>query len=247
MLLYLASIPLVVGTVHELVDPRPGADVERPDALGGIEFMAGYGQQIHPQIIHARRYLAHGLGRIGVKGDGVGARNGANGGKRLERADFVVGMHDGDEKRIRSDGGFYRRGVYLPHVIDRQAGGLDAETLQKTAHFQDGRMLDGTRDQVAAAVRRHDDAFQGMVVGLRTAARKDDRFRRTIQEFGDLAAGVGHGLPGCAAIGMAAGGVAERRLPEGLHGVGHFGCNGCRSVVVQIDRWFHNGVSRPPF
>ena len=51
------------------VSVTPAADVQRPDALRGIQLVPGDRQQIDAQLAHVHRHLAERLGGVGVDQD----------------------------------------------------------------------------------------------------------------------------------------------------------------------------------
>ena len=57
--------------------------------------MTGDGQQINAQLIHAGGDLAHRLGRVGMQQHPAPLRDFRDFFERLQRACFIVGMHDG--------------------------------------------------------------------------------------------------------------------------------------------------------
>ena len=90
-----------VGDLHAL------ADVERADALGRVELVAGKAEHVHVPVVHVDGHGAHGLHRVGVEQHTRFMGNFADLADGLDGADFVVGGHDGDEDRIRADGIFH--------------------------------------------------------------------------------------------------------------------------------------------
>src|SRR5581483_129073 len=127
------------------------AYIERADPLGRVELVPDDREQVHAQVIHVHWYFADRLRRVGVQGDPVAARDVANLGEWLERANLIVGVHDGDERRLRCDGRLHRRWIHHPPLVDRQIGHAEAVTLLEIATGgKHGRMLDLARDQVGA-------------------------------------------------------------------------------------------------
>jgi hypothetical protein len=76
-------------------------DTERANAFGGIELVAGYRQEVDAQLVHLCWNFSDGLGGVGVEGDPTVPRDASDFRDRLDRADFIVGMHDGDHDRAR--------------------------------------------------------------------------------------------------------------------------------------------------
>ena len=59
---------LAAAADHRLqAHPRPAADVERADALGPVDLVAGDAHQVDLHRLDVERDLADGLGRVGVE------------------------------------------------------------------------------------------------------------------------------------------------------------------------------------
>lgn len=96
-----APAALMSGAVDERLDLDPPANVERADALGGIDLVARDGEKIDPElIIDLRRDLADGLGGVGVQEHAALAGDLRDLGDRLDRADLVVRVHDADQTGV---------------------------------------------------------------------------------------------------------------------------------------------------
>jgi hypothetical protein len=54
-----AQAVLVARAVDQRVKRGARADIERADALGGIELVAGHGEQVHAELVDVDRHLAH--------------------------------------------------------------------------------------------------------------------------------------------------------------------------------------------
>ncbi len=59
--------------------------------------MARDRKQIHAEVVHVAGDMPCGLHGIGVEQSAISMRNAAEPGDVLNGADFVVGLHDGDE------------------------------------------------------------------------------------------------------------------------------------------------------
>ena len=64
-----AKAALVVAAVEELLQRRAGADVERADSFGAVNFVGGEGKQIDLQGVYVDGQLAGGLHGVGVEVD----------------------------------------------------------------------------------------------------------------------------------------------------------------------------------
>ena len=169
-----AAVALVVGAVHELFQPDAGPDVQRADALGGVELVAGHGEEIDAEVVHLDGDLADGLGAVAVHQDAAAVGDFGDLRDGLNAADLVIGVHDGDEDGFGSDGLLDLPGVNHAVLVDRQVGGATALAFQVAADFGHGRMLDRRRDDVVALVTMGaGDALDGVIVGLGAAAGED--------------------------------------------------------------------------
>ena len=93
-----------MAAVEKLAQARAAANVERADALGRVEFVAGEGEQIDLQRVHVERNFPGGLHGVGVEIDVGFGGDAADFFERLDGAELVVGVHDGDENGFGADG-----------------------------------------------------------------------------------------------------------------------------------------------
>ena len=145
-----AAVALVAGAVHELFQPDAGPDIQRADALGSVEFVAGHGEQVDAQVVHLDGDLADGLGTVAVHQGAVAVGDFSDLGDGLDGTDLVVGVHDGDQRRFRRDGLLNLSSVNHAVLVDRQVGGAEPVRLQVAADLGHGRMLDRRGDDVVA-------------------------------------------------------------------------------------------------
>lgn len=95
---------LVVAAVKQLLQASPAANVERTNALGGIQFMPGKRKQIKLEPLDVDGSFSRGLHGIGVEIN-VGLFGGASDFLEwLNGAQFVVGVHDGDQHGLFAKG-----------------------------------------------------------------------------------------------------------------------------------------------
>ena len=111
-------------------------------------------------------------------------------GDRLDRACFVVGVHHGDENRIRPQGAANVFGVDDAIRTGRDEGILDARWIQLPAGIEHGGMLDLARDHVLFEGRDFgaDRAHDGQVVRLRSAAGEDQLLGLAAEQSSHFAA-----------------------------------------------------------
>ena len=175
-----------------------GADVEGTDAFGGVHFMAAEGVEVDAESGEIQGEAAGDLDAVGVEEGSSVMGEGGKFGDRLEGAELVVGVHDGDEAGLWAEGGLQGGGGYQTVRVRLQDGevGVTGERLG------DGGMFERGGDDVAVG------AGEGEVVGFSSAAREDDFFGRAAEAGGELAAGGFEELFGALAMLMDAGGVA---------------------------------------
>ena len=180
--------------------------------------------------------LADGLGAVAVHQSAVAVSDCGDLRDGLDRADLVVGVHDGDEEGFGGDGLLDLLRVDETVFVDGEVGGADALRLQVAADLGHRGVLDGRSDDVVAAVTvGSGDSLDGVVVGLGAAAGEDEIVFRAAEHTGNLLAGAVDSLTSGETEGVAAGGVAEEPVHVGQHGLGDGGVDGSGGVVVQVD------------
>ena len=128
----------------------PVTDVKRADSLGGINLVPGHREQIHPQFVHKGRDLAHRLGCVCVHKNALLAGQFGDVADGLDGADLVVGVHDGDQDGVGSDGGVHIGRVHQSVCIHRKDGYGKTMPLHETVHLEYSRVLDTRGDEVAS-------------------------------------------------------------------------------------------------
>ncbi len=168
----------------------------------------------------------------------MGARG--DGGDVLEHAGLVVGSHDADEQRGRTQR-IVEEGEIEPSVgLDGKDDGLKALASEVAHGFEDAGMLGRERHEAAPLVagvqREADGALDGEVVRFGGAGGEDDFARVGAEQSGDFGAGRCNGLCREAprlvgvAVRVAIGGREERPHRDEDARVA-FGCR----LVVEID------------
>ena len=146
-----AAVAFVMAAVKLRSERRAGADVERADALGAINFVRGDGEQIHAEVIHVERELAGGLHGVAVEvhirfgGDAADFFDGLN------RAEFIVCVHHADENCFGAQRAANFFGIDDARAPDWHVGDVDALLFERLAGVEDRVMLDRRGDDVLAA------------------------------------------------------------------------------------------------
>src|SRR6516164_10981057 len=89
------------GSMNQRIEARAGADVQGTDPFRRVQLVAGDGQEIDAELVHASGDFAHGLRRVRVERNPVLASNACASLNRLEGPDLVVCVHQADQQRIR--------------------------------------------------------------------------------------------------------------------------------------------------
>ena len=97
------AIALVMPAVQQRPQNRALAHVERSDTLGAVQFVRGEGQQIDAELLHIDGNFADRLHRVRMKVNIAVAREAADLFQRLNRAQFVVRVHDRDQHSFRAN------------------------------------------------------------------------------------------------------------------------------------------------
>lgn len=82
------------------------AHVKGTDTLGAVNLVTGKAHEVNLEFFRIQVHLAHGLRGVAVVKHAVPAAHFADCGNILNDADFVVDGHHGNERRVRTDGGF---------------------------------------------------------------------------------------------------------------------------------------------
>ena len=224
-----AHAALVSAAVHLRGDPHAGvllSDIEGADTFRAIDLMGRKRHQVDPHILHIDRDFADALRRIAMEEHALFLGDLADFLHRVNRADFIVGEHHGDQDRFVRD--------RLPHVfrihhaefIHREIGdGRLALRFEGLGGVDDGAVFGGGGDDVVALLLVHlQHALDGQIVRFSRAAGEDDFFGISLDQLRDLLAGVFNRFFCRPAEGMvAAGGVAELLDEVGQHGLQHPG------------------------
>src|SRR5581483_4285611 len=239
---------LMMTAIEKLLEPRAAANVESADSLRSVEFVRGEGKQIHAEFVNVHGELSNGLHGVGVKVDIVLRRDAADFLERLDGAEFVVGVHDGNEAGVRANGFANRFGIDEAIAIHRQVGDTDASPanvffgatcrggFNRLAGVEDGFVFEvGGDDVLGGTGSIADDAEDGVIVRFGAAAGEDDFLGTRVEKSGDLFASGFHGGPGALADGVDRRGVAEFRRKIGQHRVEDLGIDGGGGVMVEVD------------
>src|SRR3990172_375418 len=87
---------------RDRVERHLGAAYESSNPLGRVKLVAGKRQHIHAELAHVNPNLTRRLCRVRVQDDASSPGQSRNVGNGLNRADFVIRVHDRNERRVRT-------------------------------------------------------------------------------------------------------------------------------------------------
>ena len=161
------------------------------------------------------------MGQIGDFGDGL---NGAH---------LVIGMHDGNQNGLWSNGSGHIIGINQSVTIDLQIGHFKTFIFQKTTHLNYRGMFNGRGNDVVALIPISiSHTFNRIIVGLGPAAGENDFIDTAAEHVSYLSSGRFHGFFGGNAVPMTTGRIAKMFIQIRQHGLSHPRINGRRSVII---------------
>jgi hypothetical protein len=217
------------------------ANVEGADSLGTVDLVAGDGHEVDVVGDDVDGDLADGLNGVAMEEDTLLMAELADGLDGLDDADFVVGVHDGDEDGLvgafGDDGALEVFHVNEAVGLDGEVGDAEAGLLETLTGVEGGLVLGDLGDDVVAALLVHlGNTLDGEVGALGGAGGEDDLLGGATDEAGDLFAGLLDTLLGFPAEGVVArGGVAEDAGEVGHHGFEHARVERRGGVIVHVD------------
>mgnify|MGYP001196551236 FL=1 len=154
----------------------------------------------------------------------------------LDRAYFVVRVHDRDEDGFGRDGFLDLFGVHQTVAIYGEVRHGEALPFQVAADFLDGGVFDGRGDNVTPSMPvAGRDAFDRVVVGFGAAAGKHHSARFATEQSRDLSPSSVHAISHLDAEGVAARRIAEAVPDVRHHRVGDLWVDGRGRVIVEVD------------
>ena len=141
-----AEAALVMAAIEKFAEARAAFDEECANAFGGVELVAGEREQIELQGFDVDGNFSRGLYGVGVEVDVGFGSDAADFGERLDSAEFVVGVHHGDENGFGAKGAAEFVEVDQAFAIDRKVGDGDALLFEGLAGVEDRFVFDGGGD-----------------------------------------------------------------------------------------------------
>jgi len=226
----------VVATVEELLQTRAAANVESADTFGAVKLVRGDGKKIDAEGFYIERNFSGGLHGVGVEIDIALRGEFADLSERLHGAEFVVGVHDGDERGVRAKGFFDLVDSDDAVGIDREISDGHAVLFERLAGVEDGFVFDvGGDDMLGGAGSGADDSENGVIVGLGSTAGEDNFLRTGVEKCGDLIARGFDGGASALADSVDRGRIAEFGGEIGKHCVEDGRFDGGGGVEIEVD------------
>ena len=214
------------------------ADVEARSALWTVDLVGGEREHVDAERLDVERQLAEGLDRVDVERDAVLARDAADRLDRLQGSDLTVRVHDADRQGVRANRAPHLVRVHHPELVDAHARQVEALRLQRPAGSQNRVVLDLRGDEMPLALRQG-EALDREIVGLGAARSEDDLLTRDLQKPGDALSRQVEAFPRLTPESVDARRVSVHVREIRQHLREHFGVDGRRCVVVQIDSTAH--------
>ena len=230
--------PLLLAAAEDLRrHGRAGALVEHARASRPVELVRRRRQQVDaepPGVDAEVRGRLHGVG-VHQRARVARVDAAADLGDVVDRADLVVRVHHGDERRVVAHSRLDLGGVGPALGVDaddRQLGALALELLGGVEH---GVVLDGGGHEVAPPAGRAERAAQREAVRLRSARGEDNLARRRAQPGRDGRPRLIERLLGALRLDVNRGGVVPAVLEPGPHRLDHGRVGRRGGGVVQVD------------
>src|SRR5262249_19750048 len=226
----------MMAAVEKLLQARAAANVECAYSFRRIKFVARKREEIDAERFYLERNFSRGLDCIGVEVDIALRGKFSDFCERLHGAEFVVRVHDGNERGV-----WAKRFLDLLHgdktlAIHGKIGDGDAFFFQSLASVENGFVLDVRCDDVlGSAGRRANDTEDGVIIGFGAAAGEDDFLGSGAEKGSDLITGGFDGGAGTLADRMDAGSVAEFGGEVRKHRIEDLRLDGRCGVVIEID------------
>src|SRR4029077_20163088 len=129
-----------------------------------VEFVAGEGKQVELEGLYVNRDLADGLHRVSVEVDVSVSSDAADLLKRLDGAEFVVGMHNGDENRSRADSIAQIVEIDQAIAVYGEIGNANTLFFKSLTGVEHCFVFDGGGDDVLGGGRRGVDHAEDCVI-----------------------------------------------------------------------------------
>ncbi len=240
-------MPAAIDNGRKLHAGVAAANIKRAYTLRSVNLVGGDRQQVDIVLLHVHGNLADRLHAIDREDNAVFLGNLADFLDRIDDADLIVGVHDGDQNRLRRDRLADVLGIDAAIPLHRQIGHLIAVLFQPLARVQHRFVFNRLSDDVVALFAVHlGNALDHQVVGFRCAAGKDDFFRRSADQRGNLRARDFDGLFASPAKRV----IAARRVTKPFgeirqHGVQYARIDRRSRMIIHVNRQLYGHFLSP--
>jgi hypothetical protein len=154
----------------------------------------------------------------------------------LKGANFVVGMHYGNENGAWPQSAANIVGVDTSETIHSQVGYGSAKPFEEPTGIDDCRMFDLGRDDMSIRSSACEERpHEGVIVGFTSAAGEYDFIARAAEQPGNLCSSLVHSFSR-----RAASPVTARRIPvwlfeHALHRIDDFGGDGSTCIEIHVN------------
>src|SRR6266849_7832482 len=214
------------------------ANVKGADTFGSIDFVAGNREQVDVVLLDVYRDFADSLHAIDGKNNAVFLGDLADFRHRIDDANLIVGIHDGNKNGFRRNRFTHVFRVDAAIALHRKIGDFIAVLFEALAGIEHSFVLNGLRNDVIALLAVHlGDTLDHQVVGFGRATGKDDFLGRCADQRSDLRTRILYRLFAGPAEGViAACGVAELLREIGQHRVDNTRIHRSGRMIVQVNR-----------
>src|SRR5581483_877032 len=223
---------LVPPAVKQRLQARPLLQIKRSNPLRAMKLVTGDGKRVTANPLHADGDLARCLNGVSMKQDAGFGGNLPDLLHRLQHAGLVVGHHDRDQPRIRTQCPLYIGRIDQTALIYRHNCNLAAHLLQVLHRMEHSMMLDAGSNHVIAGLQQSGD---GQIVALRPPGSEYDLRCAAVQQFCNRLARALHRGPRLLPVMVNRGCVAELLPKIRAHGLEYFRQNRSGGVIVQVN------------
>ncbi len=201
--------------------------------------MGAQAEQVAVQLQHIERQKRGRLHGVGMKFRPARVSDFGDLPDRLNRADFVVGVHHGNKCRClrhRFGDGF---GPHDSGFVRLDESDRIAALLKPVSGMENRVMLDFSGDEmIFRKWGGQQGSENGEVVAFGSAAGEIDLGKVSVEQGGDPLSGLVENGTGFASLPVDTGGVAESSAQNGQHFVQHFGGERSGGRIIQVERGF---------
>ena len=212
------------------------ANVQCADAFGPVNFMPVDRRQIHPQLLRVERNFSERLAGVRVKINAAFPAQFPDLFERLNHADFIVGVHDRHQNRLRPQ--VFLQAVDINKAVraDRQVRHGKALRFKPFAGIQDAIMLNrGDHEMIPVLPVRKRHAFQRKIVRFRAAGREYNFLAAGVQRGRKVSPRLLNGVAGFLTFDVQAGRIAVFLAKIRQHGRQHALIHLRAGSVIKID------------